>query len=136
MLGILHLYVALFLLLGAPLNTLVDEEYGLPQWYDPGLRKETLVAWEELQAAAETDGLKVSIYSGYRSYQDQRMVFARETSKQGEVADLYSARPGHSEHQLGTTFDLAWAGLPVEFLDPRNQQLWEFLSRRSVSEGH
>jgi hypothetical protein len=61
---LLQLYVVLLLLAGAPVNTLVDSEHGLPAWYDPGMREETLVAWEALQIAASEDGIKLTIFSG------------------------------------------------------------------------
>jgi D-alanyl-D-alanine carboxypeptidase len=47
--------------------------------------------------------------------------------KHGEGADLYSARPGHSEHQLGTALDVTWPGLPLGFPDPRTERLYAWL---------
>jgi D-alanyl-D-alanine carboxypeptidase len=70
----------------------------------------------------------VDVVSGFRSYRDQAEVYSRLVSEEGqERAEQVIAKPGHSEHQLGTTFDIAWAGLPVEFMDPRNEQLWDYL---------
>jgi D-alanyl-D-alanine carboxypeptidase len=78
----------------------------------------------------------VDVVSEFRSYRDQIEVYNRMVSEEGqERADQVIARPGHSEHQLGTTFDLAWAGLPVEFLDPRNEQLWDFLQNHAHEYG-
>jgi D-alanyl-D-alanine carboxypeptidase len=125
--AILQLYVVLFLTLGAPLNTLIDEDHSLPAWYEPGLREETLRAWETLQAAADKEDLRMSIYSGFRSYQEQALVFTRETGKEGEGAIFYSARPGHSEHQLGTALDVTWPGLPLGYADPRTERLYAWL---------
>lgn len=72
---------------------------------------------QKLMVAAKSDGIDLKIVSGYRSYQDQAYIFdnyvkqemnARNVSRsQAEIyANNYSARPGHSEHQLGTTVDV------------------------------
>jgi zinc D-Ala-D-Ala carboxypeptidase len=53
-----------------------------------------------LLSAAATAGHKLTINSAYRSYEEQATVFA--TTKEAGRA----ARPGHSEHQLGTAIDL------------------------------
>jgi len=53
-----------------------------------------------LIAAARADGHRLRINSAYRSYDDQARIF-RTTKQAGRAA-----RPGHSEHQLGTALDL------------------------------
>ncbi len=57
--------------------------------------------------AAAADGVRLYVGSGYRSQTYQVDVFAAQTARWGdaEVANRYSARPGHSQHQLGTTID-------------------------------
>ncbi|NVB82328.1 MAG: M15 family metallopeptidase [Kofleriaceae bacterium] len=52
-----------------------------------------------LVTAAHAAGHKIRIESAYRSYDDQMRVF-RQTKQIGRAA-----RPGHSEHQLGTAID-------------------------------
>ncbi len=73
---------------------------------------------KRLIKAAKQDGLTLKPVSGYRSYSHQVKTFKRWTDrelkknprltrKQAEaIANTYSARPGHSEHQLGTTVDI------------------------------
>jgi LAS superfamily LD-carboxypeptidase LdcB len=73
---------------------------------------------KSLLEAAKKDGLTLKVVSGYRSYEYQKIVFNRwkEQEKQKnpkltdkaatEIANTYSARPGHSEHQLGTAVDI------------------------------
>lgn len=122
-----QLYVVFLLLAGAPLDTLIDSEHGLPTWYDPGMRDETLMAWDALQTAASKEGIKVSIFSGYRSYEYQEQVYTREIMERGGQAPLYSTRPGYSEHQLGTAIDVAWPGVPLGFNDARNDRLYNWL---------
>jgi len=57
--------------------------------------------------AAASAGLDLNVGSGFRSQADQAAVFLAQTSRWGdpETANRYSARPGHSQHQLGTTID-------------------------------
>lgn len=56
--------------------------------------------------AAKRAGKPIAVRSAYRSYQDQVRTFAYWVRTSGRAAALRSsARPGHSEHQLGTTID-------------------------------
>ena len=50
-------------------------------------------------------GLRPQILSGYRSYISQSIAYDKWARKQPDRVDILSARPGHSEHQLGTTID-------------------------------
>ena len=56
--------------------------------------------------AARTAGAGLRVVSAYRSYGYQNQVYQRLVERYGEsAARLSAARPGHSEHQLGTTID-------------------------------
>ena len=56
---------------------------------------------------ATSIGLNIWIQSGYRSYEYQQGLYEKYVSRDGkQQADTYSARPGHSEHQSGLSFDL------------------------------
>jgi D-alanyl-D-alanine carboxypeptidase len=57
--------------------------------------------------AAASDGQQLYVGSGFRSQAYQVDVFAAQVARWGDedVANRYSARPGHSQHQLGTTVD-------------------------------
>jgi hypothetical protein len=59
-----------------------------------------LAALRELLAAARAAGYGLKIASAFRGYPEQTRVFS-STKEEGRAA-----RPGHSEHQLGTTVDL------------------------------
>jgi D-alanyl-D-alanine carboxypeptidase len=62
---------------------------------------------EAMAAAARAAGKGIAVRSAYRSYQTQVAVFQSWVDRYGyDYALLYAARPGHSEHQLGTTVDL------------------------------
>jgi LAS superfamily LD-carboxypeptidase LdcB len=61
--------------------------------------------------AARAVSAPIKIVSGYRSYAQQEKTFNYWVSVGGyEQALLTSARPGHSEHQLGTTIDVTSRG--------------------------
>lgn len=86
---------------------IANKTYSLPASYDPGTMPEAAAALEEMQRAAAADGLSLFVVSGYRSYQTQESVYAGWVNLDGkELADTYSARAGHSDHQTGYTFDL------------------------------
>ncbi len=55
---------------------------------------------QELLTAAGAAGFRLRISSAFRSYKEQARLF-RTIKERGRAA-----RPGHSEHQLGTTIDL------------------------------
>jgi zinc D-Ala-D-Ala carboxypeptidase len=57
--------------------------------------------------AAAAEGHRLVVASGYRSQSYQVQVFAAQAARWGddEIANRYSARAGHSQHQLGTTID-------------------------------
>jgi D-alanyl-D-alanine carboxypeptidase len=62
-------------------------------------------------AAASADGCDLYVGSGFRSQAYQAQVFAAQTARFGnpDMAERYSARAGHSQHQLGTTIDFTSA---------------------------
>ena len=73
---------------------------------DLSLRPESYAALEELSQAALSDGIKLLVSSTYRSYKYQEGLFNRYVKQDGLAeAERYSARPGTSQHQLGTAVD-------------------------------
>jgi D-alanyl-D-alanine carboxypeptidase len=71
-----------------------------------------------LDRAARAAGVHLRVVSAYRSYQKQQSTFAHWVAVGGyRQAVATSARPGHSEHQLGTVIDFGEVGRP----DPWNQ---------------
>jgi D-alanyl-D-alanine carboxypeptidase len=60
-----------------------------------------------LRMAADANGTPIVVVSGYRSYSYQSELFQRRVNQVGEAeASQRTARPGHSEHQLGTAVDV------------------------------
>ncbi|MBN1524683.1 MAG: M15 family metallopeptidase [Spirochaetales bacterium] len=57
---------------------------------------------------AKKDSHFFYVFSSYRSYETQKETYNYWVQQLGKAeADRSSARPGHSEHQLGTTFDMS-----------------------------
>jgi LAS superfamily LD-carboxypeptidase LdcB len=99
----------------------VDRWHGLPPDYAPDdlvsvgpryddavnyqLRAEAAAALEALVAAAAGDGIRLYVISAYRPWSKQQQLYQGKLRRSGWVQDTV-ARPGHSEHQLGTTVDL------------------------------
>lgn len=105
----------------------VDKRHRLPEDCAPGdlvllpakysygagqyLRAEAADAVMKLIDAAAREGVTLLAASSYRSYADQVVTFNSWAAQLGEdEAARVSARPGHSEHQLGTTTDIVGPG--------------------------
>ena len=86
---------------------IVNKKYALPADYNPGVNPEAANALSLLQAGAAAAGFSMPLLSGFRSYTTQKALYNSYVAIDGvEVADTYSARPGHSEHQTGLAFDV------------------------------
>lgn len=79
------------------------------------VRKVIIDDLRALATAARRRGKPLAVRSAYRSYQTQVATFNSWVRRSGYAAALrFSARPGHSEHQLGTTVDFTTApGVPL-----------------------
>ena len=70
------------------------------------IRKEAYSALNEMAQAALNEGIRLLVSSAYRSYSYQENLFNYWVSVDGlEEAERESARPGTSQHQLGTAVD-------------------------------
>jgi D-alanyl-D-alanine carboxypeptidase len=88
----------------------------LPDWLSYGgeqlMRAEAARALEEMAVEASREGVRFVARSSFRSFQEQAWTFDYWVSTLGRAeAERTSARPGHSEHQLGTTTDLTSASV-------------------------
>jgi D-alanyl-D-alanine carboxypeptidase len=103
---------------------------------------------ESMVAAAQTDGVDLVVLSAYRSFAEQETVFERNVQRSmyrlegvlsradaERAAERFSARPGHSQHQLGTAIDFTTAqigyGLGARFAETNTgrwllERGWEF----------
>jgi len=71
------------------------------------LRQDAASALEQMDKAAQIQGLRFMLASGYRSYAFQSSLYSGYVRQMGQTAaDSSSARPGHSEHQTGLAADV------------------------------
>jgi D-alanyl-D-alanine carboxypeptidase len=84
--------------------------------YEPQyMRADAAVAFGNLMSAAYGQGHALYAWSGWRNYWVQNVIFWNYVEEFGlEEANRFSARPGHSEHQLGTTMDVSVLGIGLE----------------------
>jgi D-alanyl-D-alanine carboxypeptidase len=81
--------------------------------FDTGDKVRTIVIddLDALRRGAIRHRTPIDLVSGYRSYDRQAELFAEEAERVGdEEARKTTARPGHSEHQLGTAIDVLALG--------------------------
>jgi len=87
-------------------------QYILEGWTEQSLIPEAAEALMTMLNAASEAGHEVVVRSSYRSYNEQVSTFAYWVNLVGEAeAERESARPGHSEHQLGQTVDVTSAAV-------------------------
>jgi LAS superfamily LD-carboxypeptidase LdcB len=109
-------------------RSLLDTRYRLSRVYAPVdlvpvtragvsgrgyVRRLALADLTAMYRAARAADARFAVQSAYRSYQTQVATFNRWVMEEGYASALLgSARPGHSEHQLGTVLDLKTPGGP------------------------
>lgn len=75
--------------------------------YSVTLTEEAATKYMEMENAAKADGFNFEPTTAYRSYAFQNLLYTNYVAADGiEEAETYSARPGHSEHQLGLAIDI------------------------------
>lgn len=115
-------------------SSVLDTVFRLPRTYAPpdltatnkaGLnggyyvRAVALADLTAMVAAAKAAGAHLAVESAYRSYTGQVLTFNGWVSQVGYNKALQtSARPGHSEHQLGTAIDFRAQGGPSAWTYP------------------
>lgn len=100
-----------------------------------------------LYNAAKKENVFINVTSGYRSYSTQLETFnswvaselalGRTQAEAEAIANSYSARPGFSEHQLGTALDLNGVGCS-NFTDEQcssNESVWNWLAKNAYKYG-
>ncbi|HEY5557213.1 D-alanyl-D-alanine carboxypeptidase family protein [Acetobacterium sp.] len=90
----------------------------LPSTRDTQLRGVAATALTGLFKAASTAGLELYCCSGYRTYETQAGLYDWNVQTYGvEGAELVSARPGMSEHQMGLAMDVTSASAGFDLLE-------------------
>ncbi|QQR93215.1 M15 family metallopeptidase [bacterium] len=142
----------------ALINLNVDKEIGLDPKFVPSnlvelvevktnkailIKKELISDLIALFADAKKQGLELQVISGYRSYETQLELFSSYVQQEQSkglsykeainVANIYSAKAGHSEHQLGTVVDLAntYSTNPFDLVDAENKELFRYLEKNA-----
>ena len=112
---------------GDDLLVLVNKQYKLPSSYAPKdlvkasksgirrgenyyLRSIVIPDLTKMVNDAKLEGVDLSIVSGYRSYQTQIDTYnywLKMNNGNTNLVDTFSARAGHSQHQLGTAIDFS-----------------------------
>jgi len=97
------------------ITTLVTKQFKLPADFSPPdlvpigksmMREQAASAMNDMIAAASKEGHSLWVQSGYRSYDTQAGIYSSNVARDGsDLTDTYSARAGHSEHQLGLAAD-------------------------------
>lgn len=121
--------------------TLVNKQYKLDASYEPSdlvqidssytvygngfLVRSAYDAYMTMRQAASAEGLILNVSNCYRSYARQRELYTYYlNSDSQESVDTYSARPGHSEHQLGVACDFAANQKNIHEFTGTAEQLW------------
>lgn len=134
----------------------VDKTFFLPSTYAPALvptnlpgggylTSETTLALNQMANELKNQGVNVFITSAFRSYQQQQEAFNywvnRELATGVDLqtararANIYSAFPGHSEHQLGTTLDIRCEDCSAFSKDVASNPVYQFLQKRAHEYG-
>jgi zinc D-Ala-D-Ala carboxypeptidase len=106
------------------ITILINKQFGLPQDFVPKdlvkadmllsprsnypyVRKDAHDALKIMFDAALEEGIELWFHSGYRSYGAQKQIYDSYVLRYGQAkADVFSAKPGHSEHQTGLAIDI------------------------------
>lgn len=93
-----------------PDNYEIDDLVTLDKEYSSRGEMIREIAYKDLKAMfdkAREDGINLNVISGYRTSEKQNTLFNNSVKKNGiEHALMYSAKMGHSEHQLGLAIDI------------------------------
>jgi poly-gamma-glutamate synthesis protein (capsule biosynthesis protein) len=86
-----------------PLDTTISNE-GLC------LKENVKDAFVQMRNDAIKENIFIKITSAFRSWETQELLFS-EKKKTSDNANLYLAKPGYSEHQLGTAIDISGSSI-------------------------
>ncbi len=109
-----------------PSNYQADDLMDVPDKYQANggrgrklqLRKEACEQIVKMFDAASAEGIELRVGSPFRAWDTQKSIYDRNVGRAG-LKQRFSAPPGHSEHQLGTTTDISF----------NNGDRWKFLEK-------
>ena len=86
----------------------MEDDYANNAYGIKEIRKETYEQFKKMVDDAKKEDIVFYAESAYRDYDYQKSLYDEYVNEYGqEKADTFAARAGFSEHQLGTTLDLA-----------------------------
>lgn len=92
------------------------------------ITNETLTYLKLMLDKAKLDGLTIKVSSGFRSYELQKVIYNNNIKNSGGETSISVAKPGYSEHQLGTTIDLTGASInyssAVDNFNNTKEDIW------------
>src|SRR5699024_6322647 len=95
---------------------IVNKDIWIREHFNSGENKTERHALQNLFNHGNKQGFQLSNASGFRSYQSQEQLFDQYVQRDGEkAAHKYSAKPGHSEHQTGLTYDIVSENTDTNF---------------------
>ncbi len=119
---------------------LVNKFYQLPESYVPenitpistwyaysnhSIIDEVNTKYVDMWNGAKKEGLTLIVTSSYRDYNFQATLYNGYKNSNGQAwADNYSARPGHSEHQLGLALDIVTHNNTMENFEQTDEFKW------------
>ncbi len=130
----------------------VDKWYSLPHDYKPTdlvnlpnryclfrvikMRQEAANALIRLIKGAKKAKIKIFGFSGFRPFATQRYLYLRRIKRGKKYKQTAVAKPGHSEHQLGTTVDVVGADSRLAArTNFRNSRAGKWLRKRCYDYG-
>lgn len=99
---------------------IVNKNISLPPTYNPGENKNVRRILNKMIQDAKKEDMHLIVRSAYRSYAAQKALYDKFVAIDGQqIAESYSAKPGHSEHQTGLAYDIgsreSVADLSIQF---------------------
>jgi zinc D-Ala-D-Ala carboxypeptidase len=101
-------------------DDLVAMKYYAPEREASGryMREQAAVAFNQLVEAAALDGIELKMTTAFRSYGYQKIIFDNYANQYGEeAANIFSAKPGQSEHQTGLAVDVSSPSINYELTE-------------------
>jgi len=106
---------------------LVNKAHPMPKDFHPGplavinnrqISQQIKSPLQNLLAAARDKGYLLTVNSGYRSYQDQNLIYSSRVKLYGRKSASFTvALPGHSEHQTGLAVGLKGSAAAYAWLE-------------------
>ena len=119
---------------------LVNKYYYLKEDYEPNnlvtintnyatsnqrIINEVFEKYKEMLEVAKEAKMDLIIISSYRDYKSQETIYNNYVKESGEkLANRFSAKPGHSEHQLGLALDIMKPGTNFNNFENTNEAKW------------